>query len=142
MNRVPLLFAPGSFAMSAKDLSALLLIDVEAGICEKTSRVEEAVTTVQSFVERARLSQEPTFVVTQRLRRRGQAFCDIPHLAGLPPPNVVQGELRRVDGALKGQSRPKRSVSWNPSCGESHSPRRNPVAWSTGRAVHGRRILR
>ena len=44
MNRVPLPFAPGSFATSAKDLSALLLIDVEAGICQKASRIEEAVT--------------------------------------------------------------------------------------------------
>lgn len=64
MNRVPLPFAPGSFATSAKDLSALLLIDVEVGICQKASRIEEAVTAVQSFVERARLSQEPSFVVT------------------------------------------------------------------------------
>lgn len=64
MNRVPLPFAPGSFAASAKDLSALLLIDVEAGICQKSSRIEEAITAVQSFTERARLSQEPTFTIT------------------------------------------------------------------------------
>lgn len=65
MSRVPLPFTPpGSFATSAKDLSALLLIDVEAGICGKASRIEEAITAVQSFVERARLSQEPTFPVT------------------------------------------------------------------------------
>lgn len=64
MNRVPLPFVPGAFATSAKDLSALLLVDVDAGICQKISRIEEAVTAVQSFVERARLAQEPTFVVT------------------------------------------------------------------------------
>jgi hypothetical protein len=64
MNRVPLPFAPGTFAKSAKDIGALLLIDVEAGICEKASRVEEAITAVQSFVERARLSQEPSFTIT------------------------------------------------------------------------------
>lgn len=64
MNRVPLPFAPGTFATSAKDLGALLLIDVEAGICRKASRIEEAITAAQSFVERARLSQEPSFVVT------------------------------------------------------------------------------
>ncbi|WP_260955701.1 Tc toxin subunit A-related protein [Pseudomonas citri] len=63
MNRVPLPFVPGTFANSAKDLSTLLLIDVEAGICQKLSRTEEAVTAVRSFVERARLAQEPTFVV-------------------------------------------------------------------------------
>ncbi len=64
MNRVPLPFAPGTFATSAKDIGALLLLDVEAGICEKASRVEEAITAVQSFVERARLSQEPSFAIT------------------------------------------------------------------------------
>lgn len=64
MNRVPLPFAAGSFATSVKDLSALLLIDVEVGICQKASRIEEAVTAVQSFVERARLSQEPSIVIT------------------------------------------------------------------------------
>ncbi len=64
MNRVPLPFSPGLFATSAKDLSALLLIDVEADICQKTSRIEEAVTAVQAFVERARLSQEPSFAIT------------------------------------------------------------------------------
>ncbi len=64
MNRILLPFSPGSFATSAKDISALLLLDVEAGICQKTSRIEEAITAVHSFVERARLSQEPSFVVT------------------------------------------------------------------------------
>ena len=64
INRVPLPFAPGSFATSAEDLSALLLINVETEVCQKASRIEEAVTAVQSFVERARLSREPSFVVT------------------------------------------------------------------------------
>ncbi len=64
MNRVPLPFAGGGFATSARHIGALLLLDVEAGVCEKASRIEEAITAVQSFVERARLSQEPTFTVT------------------------------------------------------------------------------
>ncbi|MQA29779.1 MAG: insecticidal toxin complex protein [Luteitalea sp.] len=63
MNRVSLPFAPGTFARTPKDLSALLLLDVEAGICQKASRIEEAITAVQAFVERARLSQEPSFVI-------------------------------------------------------------------------------
>lgn len=66
MNRVPLPFAPGSFATSARDIGALLLLDVEAGVCEKASRIEEAITAVQSFVERARLSQEPTFTIAPK----------------------------------------------------------------------------
>jgi hypothetical protein len=64
MNRVPLPFAAGTFATSAKDIGALLLLDVEAGICDKASRIEQAITAVQSFVERARLSREPTFTFT------------------------------------------------------------------------------
>ncbi len=64
MNRVPLSFAPGTFALSAKDLSALLLIDVETGICQKASRIEEAITAVQACVERAQLAQEPGLIVT------------------------------------------------------------------------------
>ena len=63
MDRVPLPFAPGTFAESAKDLGALLLLDVEA-TCQKASRIEDAVTALQSFVERARLSLEPGFVPT------------------------------------------------------------------------------
>ncbi|MFM5885377.1 MAG: neuraminidase-like domain-containing protein [Novosphingobium sp.] len=63
MDRVPLPFAPGQFATSAKDLSALLLTDVEAGIDQSASRVEEAASAVQGFVERARLSREPSFAV-------------------------------------------------------------------------------
>lgn len=64
MNRVPLPFVAGAYATSARDLSAFLLIDVEAGICEKASRVEESITAVKSFVERSKLSQEPTFPIT------------------------------------------------------------------------------
>lgn len=64
MDRVALPFATGTFATSAKDIGALLLIDVEAGVCERASRVEEAIAAVQSFVERARLSQEPSFTIT------------------------------------------------------------------------------
>ena len=64
MNRVALPFAAGSFAASPNDVSALLLIDVQVGTCQRASRAEEAVTAVQAFVERARLSLEPTFPVS------------------------------------------------------------------------------
>jgi hypothetical protein len=62
MNRVPL--PSGGFARSPNDLSNLLLIDVEAGVCERASRVEEAVTAVQNFVRRARIGLEPAWTVT------------------------------------------------------------------------------
>lgn len=60
MNRVALPW--GGFATNAKDLSALLLQDVETGICQKASRIEEAVSALQLFVQRARLGLEPGFV--------------------------------------------------------------------------------
>jgi hypothetical protein len=48
----------GGFADAPKDLSELLLLDVECGIPQRTSRVEEAITAVQLFVQRARLGLE------------------------------------------------------------------------------------
>ena len=63
LNRVALPFAgPGAFAREARDLSDLLLQDVEAGICERASRIEDAVSAVQAFVQRARLGLEPSLV--------------------------------------------------------------------------------
>ena len=61
MNRVPVPW--GGAATSAKDLSALLLLDVETGLCERSSRIEEAVTAVQNFVQRARLGLESDWSV-------------------------------------------------------------------------------
>jgi Tc toxin complex TcA C-terminal TcB-binding domain len=52
------------FATEAKRLSELLLLDVEAGLCQKASRIEEAVSAVQLFIQRARLGLEPGFVVS------------------------------------------------------------------------------
>jgi receptor-binding and translocation channel-forming TcA subunit of Tc toxin/ABC toxin-like protein len=63
MGRVPLSSGPNLFAQTPKDLSELLLQDVEVGICEKASRIDEAITAVQTFVERARLGLEPGFIV-------------------------------------------------------------------------------
>jgi hypothetical protein len=62
MNRVALPW--GGSALCAKELSELLLIDVEAGLCQRTSRIEEAVTAVQNFVQRARLGLEPGWAVS------------------------------------------------------------------------------
>jgi len=64
MNRVPLPWTTPPTAQSPKDLSALLLLDVEAGICERASRIEEAITAVQCFIRRARLGLEPSWTIT------------------------------------------------------------------------------
>ena len=61
-NRVALPW--GGFAKTPNDLSSLLLLDVEAGVCERASRIEEAITAVQSFVRRARLGLEPGWTVS------------------------------------------------------------------------------
>jgi Tc toxin complex TcA C-terminal TcB-binding domain len=61
LNRVALPW--GGFATEAKHLSELLLLDVEVGLCQKASRIEEAVSAIHLFVQRARLGLEPGFVV-------------------------------------------------------------------------------
>ncbi|PYP83713.1 MAG: insecticidal toxin complex protein [Blastocatellia bacterium AA13] len=54
----------GGFATEAKNLSELLLLDVEAGLCQRASRIEEAISAIQQFIQRARLGLEPGFVVS------------------------------------------------------------------------------
>ncbi len=61
-NRVALPW--GGFATEPKHLSELLLLDVETGICQKASRIEEAVSAVQLFVQRARLGLESGFSIS------------------------------------------------------------------------------
>lgn len=61
MNRVALPW--GGYATEPKHLSELLLTDVEAGLCQRASRIEEAVSAVHTFVRRAQLGLEPDFDV-------------------------------------------------------------------------------
>ena len=69
MDRVGLPWQPGRFAIEPGDLSDLLLLDVEAGLRERASRIEEAITAVQSFIRRARLGLEPGWTVTREFAR-------------------------------------------------------------------------
>jgi hypothetical protein len=70
LNRVALTWLPAStFASAPGDLSDLLLLDVETGICEKASRIDEAITAVQSFVRRSQLGLEPGWKVTREFAR-------------------------------------------------------------------------
>ena len=69
MDRVPLPWRAGAFATTARDVSDLLLLDVEAGIPERASRIDEAITAVQSYVRRARLGLEPGWTVTPAFAR-------------------------------------------------------------------------
>jgi len=57
MNRIQLPW--GGHACKPGDLSDLLLLDVQVGVCEKASRIEEAIGAVQEFVQRLRLGLEP-----------------------------------------------------------------------------------
>ncbi|MFZ0420270.1 MAG: neuraminidase-like domain-containing protein [Candidatus Sulfotelmatobacter sp.] len=63
MDRVALPWSASSYATSARDLSDLLLLDVKTGICEKASRIEEAISAVQTFIRRCRLGLEPKWKV-------------------------------------------------------------------------------
>jgi hypothetical protein len=58
------LCGPTGIAKSPNELSETLLLDVLAGRCEKASRIEEAVSAVQTFVRRARLGLEPGWTVS------------------------------------------------------------------------------
>ena len=64
MDRLPLPWAPGQYARYPGDVSDLLLQDTERGLCTRMSRIEDAIRTVQAFVQRARLGLEPSFAVT------------------------------------------------------------------------------
>jgi hypothetical protein len=59
MNRVQLPWPVPAFATGPRDLSDLLLLDVEAGVGERASRIGDAISAVQVFVRRARLRLEP-----------------------------------------------------------------------------------
>lgn len=72
-NRVQLTWlTTPTYATQPRDLSDLLLMDVEAGLCEKASRIDEAITAVQSFVQRARLGLEPAWKVGHEFMRLWQ----------------------------------------------------------------------
>ena len=69
-NRVKLPWTPTpAYAADPGDLSSLLLLDVEAGLCEKASRIEEAISAVQTFVRRSRLGLEPAWKVNREFVR-------------------------------------------------------------------------
>jgi hypothetical protein len=68
-NRTPLPFGAGLFATAPIDLSPLLLMDVETGPAERASRIEEAISAIQTFVRRARLWLEPGWAVTPAFER-------------------------------------------------------------------------
>ena len=69
MNRVPLPMLPGQFATEPRQISDILLLDVETGVCEKASRIEEAITAVQNFILRARLHLEPGWDISHEFSR-------------------------------------------------------------------------
>jgi hypothetical protein len=56
MDRVALPW--GGFARTPRDVSELLLLDVESGLDQRASRIEEAVSATQMFVQRYRLGLE------------------------------------------------------------------------------------
>jgi hypothetical protein len=68
-NRVLMPGSSSTYATKPADLSDLLLLDVETGVCEKASRIEEAVTAVQTFIRRVRLGLEPNWKVGREFER-------------------------------------------------------------------------
>jgi hypothetical protein len=69
-NRVPLTaLGSAGYAATPRDLSDLLLQDVEVGLHERSSRIEDAIHAVQTFVQRARIGVEPSFKVVYAFSR-------------------------------------------------------------------------
>ena len=100
------------------DLSSLLLLDVEAGVCERASRIEEAITAVQSFVRRARLGLEPGWTVSYGVCAAvGPPLHELQGLGSVQVPRAVQGELDRLGSAQGSAEGRSRSASSNRSCG-------------------------
>ena len=60
------LCGPNGIVKTPKELSELLLLDVEVGLCERASRIEEAISAVQAFVQRCRLGLEPGWTITKQ----------------------------------------------------------------------------
>ena len=57
------LCGPSGIAKHPRELSDLLLLDVEAGIRELASRIDEAISAAQTFIQRSRLNLEPGWKV-------------------------------------------------------------------------------
>jgi len=77
MERVPM---PGiddqSFATTPQDLSDLLLHDVEVDLCQHSTRIDDAIQAVQTFVQRVRLGLEPSYQpVATFVKTWDSAFC-------------------------------------------------------------------
>ena len=62
LDRVQLSFLMDTkTAKNAQDLSALLLQQIDGGLCETATRIDEAISSVQMFVQRVRLGLEAKF---------------------------------------------------------------------------------
>jgi hypothetical protein len=61
---VTLPWAPAGHAIAPIEISAVLLLDVEAGLPEQASRIEEAISAVQTFIRRARLGLESKWTIS------------------------------------------------------------------------------
>jgi hypothetical protein len=68
-NRVLLPWSTATYASKPADLSDLLLLDVETGVCENASRIEDAITAVQTFIRRSRLGLEPNWSIGREFAR-------------------------------------------------------------------------
>ena len=100
---------PRRYATKPADLSDLLLLDVETGVCEKASRIEEAITAVQTFVRRSRLGLEPGWKVGGEFIRLWDSRFDSYRVwERCKLRELLSRELDRVDRARQGP--PHRSV--------------------------------
>lgn len=92
---------PGFPDLTSSDaVGQRLLMDVQMGACAKTSRIKDAIRTVQAFVERLLLGEEGTFSLTDEeasewVWRRSFRLWEANRKVFLYPENWLRPELRR-----------------------------------------------
>ncbi len=68
-NRVALPWQAGLYATTPRELSDLLLLDVQTGLHEHASRIEDVISAAQAYIRRARLGLEAGWTVTRDFAR-------------------------------------------------------------------------
>ncbi len=101
---VPMPGSTGTFAVSPGDLSAALLLDVNAGIGERASRIEEAISAVQTFIRRNRLGLDKTWQVSAAFARLWDSRFETYHTWELSRRREVYRE-NWIDWAELGKAR-------------------------------------
>jgi len=96
-------FENGEAVPDADSLFEFFLIDVQMDPCMQTSRIKQAISTVQLFIQRCLLDQEKAHGVASAAidQSRWQWLAEIPALGSQPPGVPLSRKLDRADAARR-----------------------------------------